>query len=107
MSSSITPAIFVAPVCPVGISSTSTIAHYTVGEIFYDSLAGEMKIYNGTAWVKMGEFVQVSAQEKEDMLCKQHPGLKELRDLRDSLQTEEAIEKFEAYKALVEDHSWP
>ena len=104
MSSAVpTPTIFVAPPLPVGTTAAS-IAHHNVGEMFYDSLAGEMKVYNGTAWIKISDFVSMSEQEKEDMLCEQHPGLKELRELRDSLQTVEATEKFEAYKALVKDH---
>lgn len=99
----LTPTIFVAPTLPIGVDA-ARVAHHNVGEMFYDSLAGEMKIYDGTAWVKISELARMSDQEKEDMLCEQHPGLKELRDLRDSLQTAEANEKFEAYKALVKEH---
>jgi len=69
--------------------------------MFYDSLAKKMKIYTGQAWVAVGEMTE---EQKEDMLCDKHPGLKELRDLRDlNPDSIEAQEKFAAYKALVKE----
>ena len=75
----------------------------TVGQIWLDTQDNEIKIFDGIGWVTIDPNSSAAMtwrdeQEYEKSLCEKHPGLKELKD-----QLDEAKEKYEMYKALVQE----
>lgn len=75
----------------------------TVGQIWLDTQDNEVKLFNGLAWIKVDPnsaagMLWRDEQEYEKALCEKHPGLKELKE-----QLDEAKEKYEMYKALVQE----
>lgn len=76
------------------------------GEIYFDVVQSRNYIYTGLQWIEISS-LPVSAVEdlqktEEEKLCEQHPGLAELRE-----ELKKAQEKFDTFKALVNNYEEP
>jgi hypothetical protein len=66
-------------------------------DMYHDLATNKILVFNGSWWADVDTDEPQGPTVEE--LCEQHPGLKELKDKMD-----EATEKFNAYKALVQEN---